>query len=197
VTLERHHILFIGSKKLGLECLQAMLNIAPEKICGVLTFDDRKDGRSVFNSFEKLCTHQGIKLHIAENQIHSEQIIQSVKPDMCFVIGWYWLIGISCLHSVPGGFIGLHTSLLPKYRGGAPLVWSLINGEPIVGATFFTLKDGIDNGPVWGQVSVKTTRQDDIGTVLENIEKLSINYLQNKFLPIVKVVLPQKVGPLL
>ena len=97
---------------------------------------------------------------------------------MCIVCGWYWLLRKEILESVPGGFIGIHYSLLPKYRGGAPLVWALINGEPEVGLSIFTFAEGVDSGPIWAQERIPVGPDDYISDVLERLEAKSIAALE-------------------
>jgi methionyl-tRNA formyltransferase len=76
----------------------------------------------------------------------------------------------------------MHTSLLPDYSGGAPLVWAMINGEPKTGITLFQLSDGVDNGPIVGQAETKIRDDDNIATLYDRIEGLGLNMLA-KYLP--------------
>jgi methionyl-tRNA formyltransferase len=75
-------------------------------------------------------------------------LLERYRPDLVLVCGWYWKIPAETLAKVAGGFIGLHASLLPRYRGFAPLVWSLLNGEPEAGLSLFYLEDGLDTGDI-------------------------------------------------
>ena len=92
-------------------------------------------------------------------------------PDLCFVNGWYWLFDHETLNAASGGFVGVHNSLLPAYRGAAPLVWALINGEKEVGSSIFYMGDGMDEGDVLKQVRVTVGPDDRIGDVLERLEE--------------------------
>jgi hypothetical protein len=71
----------------------------------------------------------------------------------------------------PRGFIGVHNSLLPRYRGAAPLVWALMHGEREVGLSMYTLTDGMDDGDLWAQTSTAVAPDEYIGTVLERLEE--------------------------
>ena len=91
--------------------------------------------------------------------------------------GWYWLFDSSVLHFFDFGLWGIHNSLLPKYRGGAPLVWSIINGDHLVGSTIFKISEGLDDGEILHQVKIKNEFNDDISILLSKIEDKLINDL--------------------
>jgi len=65
---------------------------------------------------------------------------------------------------------GIHNSLLPKYRGGSPLVWQVINREKVLGSTFFKFLDGMDEGAILDQVSIKNTSNLTIADAGNSIE---------------------------
>lgn len=177
-------VLFIGSKQLGLESLQTMARLSPETLTGVLTFDDSIDDRSALPDFRSFCNEQNVPLHLAQNRKHSEELIKSIAPDLCIVVGWYWLIGKTTLDAVPEGFLGIHASLLPKYRGGSPLVWSIINGEPQIGFSMFSFTEGMDEGDIWIQYAFDLTDEMGIGNALEHIERQVITELDKNYLSI-------------
>jgi methionyl-tRNA formyltransferase len=177
-------VLFIGSKNLGLECLKAMHELSKETLIGVLTFDDRKDIRSVFEEMNKFCTQNNIPIFIAINRADSEKLIMELQPDICFVVGWYWLINDQTLSSVPKGFLGIHNSLLPKYRGTSPMIWSIMNGDEHVGSSMFTLSDKMDEGDIWFQLKIALNDDDDVGSILSKIEKGAVDKLRSHYLSI-------------
>lgn len=163
-------VLFLGSKRLGLRVLQAMVGVRPESLVGAVTLRDDEDSRGVRGEFRRYCAERSLRLHEVGRRAEADQVVTSISPDMCIVAGWYWLIADAIRARVPLGFIGIHNSLLPKYRGGAPLVWSLIRGEPEVGASIFTLADGVDTGPIWADVRVQVGPQEAVGSVLGRLE---------------------------
>lgn len=177
-------ILFIGSKKIGVTVLEKLYELSPKSIIGIMTIDDSSDTRTVFQELFHFANKYSIPLYVAESKPASEKIIKKINPDLCFVVGWYWLITESMLSSVPGGFIGIHNSLLPKYRGGAPLVWSLINDEKEVGLSIFSFSQGMDDGRIWVQKKVLVEISDFISDVLIKIEKETILALQEVYLKI-------------
>lgn len=179
-----NRVLFIGSKQLGLRVLNEIYSLSPDKLIGILTIDDSPDTRSVLNDFHHFSKQNELFLHVAKNRKEAETIIMEVKPDLCFVVGWYWLISNDTLNSVPSGFIGIHNSLLPKYRGSSPLIWSIINNEKKVGFSFFSLTQGMDEGNIWAKGSVSVEKQDYISDILKKLEKKIIQVLQENYLQI-------------
>jgi methionyl-tRNA formyltransferase len=97
------------------------------------------------------------------------------------VCGWYWLLDAETVSVAPMGFYGVHTSLLPEYRGGSPLIWSIINGDAEVGATVFRLASGVDDGEILHQVRVLNLAEDNVGTILEKIERGMVDTLPAKW----------------
>lgn len=179
-------VLFIGSKKLGLLVLQEMFALSPKTLTAALTIDDTSDNRCVLSDFQRFTENNKIELHIAKNKLHTEELIQKIKPDLCFVVGWYWLISKTTLDSVPHGFIGIHNSLLPKYRGGSPLIWTVINNENEVGFSFFTLTPGLDDGSIWAQGIVPIEEQEFISDILKKIERKVVEVFRDHYLKTLK-----------
>ncbi len=177
-------VLFLGSKQLGVKVLSEMYFLSPETLIGIITIDDRNDTRSTLDDFREFSKKNKIPFFVANNREHLEEIIRGLKPELCFVCGWYWLISKNILDSVPHGFIGIHNSLLPKYRGGAPLIWSIINGEKEVGFSIFSFTPGMDDGPIWAQGSFKLEEVDYISDVLKKLEQKTVAVLRDKYLPI-------------
>jgi methionyl-tRNA formyltransferase len=175
-------VLFIGSKKLGLRVLQEMYLLSPETLIGILTVDDTNDTRTALDGFQDFASANNLNLYIAKSRKQSEQIVMNLQPDLCIVVGWYWLISDATINCVPSGFVGLHNSLLPKYRGGSPLIWALINNEAEVGFSFFTFTSGMDDGPIWAQGSIFVDERDYISCVLKKFEDKAVEVFREKYL---------------
>jgi methionyl-tRNA formyltransferase len=171
-------VLFLGSKQLGLRVLREVHSLSPATLIGAVTIDDSSDTRTKFSDFQVFAKSHQVELSVASNRKHSEQIINELKPDLCLVVGWYWLISKPVLDSVPFGFVGLHTSLLPKFRGGSPLVWSIIKDEREVGFSFYSFTAGMDDGPIWARASVSVDEHDYISSILNKLEIKAIEVLR-------------------
>ena len=93
------------------------------------------------------------------------EVINDIKPDVMIVAGWYYMIPKKIRALAKYGAWGMHASLLPKYAGGAPLVWAMINGEKKTGVSLFRLSDGIDDGDIIFQKAFPIKFEDTIKEV--------------------------------
>jgi methionyl-tRNA formyltransferase len=153
----------------------------PKTLIGILTLDDRPDSRSVYEELKGFGEACDLVFHVAKNRRHFEELIRQIAPEFCVVVGWYWLIDRRVIRSVPEGFIGVHYSLLPRYRGGSPLVWQIINGEETVGVSLFSLSEGLDDGDIWAQRSVSVASKDYVADVLEKLEQTTVSILNETY----------------
>jgi methionyl-tRNA formyltransferase len=161
--------IFLGSKAFGLTILRGLIAAGPEVAWQVIHPDDAADGRTALDGFRAFCIEHDLGLTLVGKAWEANALIAAARPDFVFVCGWYFLLPADLLTSGPR-FLGIHNSLLPKYRGGAPLVWAMINGEAQVGSSLFEFTPGMDDGPVYLQVSTAPGSDDGIGEVIEKIE---------------------------
>jgi methionyl-tRNA formyltransferase len=161
-------VLFMGSKPIGRRVLRVLRETAT--VAGALIVDDRADDRSVLSEFIADGESAGFPLHVVGSQKEANRWIEDLAPDIAIVVGWYWFIPTQVLRSVSGGFLGLHNSLLPKYRGASPLVWAIINGEAEAGISLFAMTPNLDEGDVYARRATAIKPPDTIGTVLARLE---------------------------
>ena len=103
------------------------------------------------------------------NTPETAQLIKEINPEVIFVIGWTRLVSAEILAIPKYGCIGMHASLLPKYRGRAPVNWALINNEKLTGNTMILLDDGVDTGDILLQRSISITLADTCGTLYDKV----------------------------
>lgn len=165
-----YKVLFLISKKSGLECLKSFAkHDKGQSQIQVVTFDDRADERNCFDAIHDYCKDNQFHITIMKNNRDFLESVPQYKVDAVFVCGWYWIIPNSVLEHFENNVFGIHHSLLPKYRGFSPLVWSMINGDSEVGSSLFKISNGVDAGKVYYQWFC--TRGDkDIGQILFEIE---------------------------
>ena len=171
--------LFLGTKQLGLSALAALKETLGEQLIGAVTFDDSADARSGLQAFREFAARHSVELAVLTKPSQLFSHIQTVKPSAVFVLGWYWILSPELLTSVPHGWVGLHASLLPKYRGNAPLVWAILRGEKKTGVSLFYFDEGMDTGDVVAQQSFQIRHEDTIAEVLTNAEKASIALIKD------------------
>lgn len=178
-------VVFLGSKTIGFKCLNKMYSLKPDAIKAVITINDKDDTRSVLDDFISFCSKNNINLNIVNKRAEADSLIKELKPDLCIVIGWYWLIKDDILDLVRNGFIGIHNSLLPEYRGGSPFVWAMINGEKKIGISLFTFTNEMDAGDIWAQEYTMINDKDYIGDVLNRLESKAVDIIKRCYLQII------------
>jgi methionyl-tRNA formyltransferase len=180
-------VVFISALKFGYECVKAVLDsrINGINIESVFTLSDEFRDRSGFYSFEDLQEKYGVKLNRVDD-INSEKNIEAIRriePDLIIVIGWSFLIKEEIMKIPKLGIIGNHPSLLPKYRGNAPIPWAIINGLSKSGSSFFFLSDKPDAGDIVAQgefsIGADDYADDVYNKALEVSKKLCVDMLES------------------
>ncbi|WP_420428666.1 methionyl-tRNA formyltransferase [Kordiimonas sp.] len=146
------------SKVFGLSCLE-VLSQAGINIRYVVTIDDRLDTRSAYNEIQAHCRRQSLNLKVSGSPSDTEGYFNEDPCDIVFVFCWYQIIKSSIIAGAQGGVFGIHHSLLPSYRGQAPLIWSLLAGDKVIGSTLFRIDGGIDTGPIAHQWSLEVNQK--------------------------------------
>ena len=149
----RTRIVFCGTPQFAVPTLNHLLVQTDFEIIGVITQPDRPSGRGQEVSFSavkqaalaaKLPIHQPEKIRAPEIQ----QLLQSYSPDFIVIIAYGQIIPARLLPIPKHGWINLHASLLPKYRGAAPINWAIVNGETRTGLTTMLIDAGMDTGNI-------------------------------------------------
>jgi methionyl-tRNA formyltransferase len=165
-------IAVLGSKRTCLRMIAAL-----PRVDLVVTILDDHDTRSVTTDIVQAGERAGARVIVVQKHTDAYLVLDEASPDVVFVAGWYWLIPNAVLDSVPGGFVGVHYSKLPKYRGSAPVVWAMINGESEVGFSVFRLSAGMDEGPLAAQGTVTVDADDSVADVLDRLDAASLDEL--------------------
>lgn len=98
-----------------------------------------------------------------------------VGGGLLLAAGWHHLVPRAIRERFSLGCVGLHASLLPRYRGGAPLNWALLNGDAEAGVSLFVLDDGVDEGDLYGQKPFAIGSGDTIADLLERAEAAALD----------------------
>lgn len=161
-------ILFMGTPEFAVESFDVLFQ-SSHNIVGVVTAPDRPAGRggkmrsSAVKQFAEL---QNLPV-LQPEKLRSQEFLDAVvalNPDLMVVVAFRMLPKV--VWQIPSmGTINLHASLLPNYRGAAPINWALINGETQTGATTFFINEEIDTGDVIDHVVVSITPEMNAGTL--------------------------------
>lgn len=177
-------LVFIGSVEIGYTVLEAVYD-AGFAVDTIFTLDfDKKEQTSGFIDFEPLAnTHESVLVRV-KNLSEPEYIekIKSIGPDLIIVCGWQRLVCKEILDIPKLGTIGFHSSLLPKYRGRAPVNWAIIAGEKETGITMFYLTEDADAGDIIAQKAFPIMLNDDCNTVYKKSAKAGADLIV-EFLP--------------
>lgn len=165
-------ILFAGTPSVALPSLEALM-AAGHEIVAVLTRPDAPLGRKrVLTPSPVAARAQELDLPVIKaDKIDAETAaaIASYSPDVAAIVAYGALISESALIIPVHGWINLHFSLLPAWRGAAPVQHSLINGDELTGASTFLLEKGLDTGPVFGTMTESIRPTDTSAELLERL----------------------------
>jgi methionyl-tRNA formyltransferase len=143
-------IVFMGTPQFAAPCLQQIIEDG-YTVCGVFTQPDKPKGRGYKLTpppVKELALHHNIPV-FQPNSLKTDEVLQELrdlKPDVIVVVAYGKILPVSILELPPLGCVNIHASLLPKYRGAAPIQWSIINGDHITGVTSMYMAEGLDTG---------------------------------------------------
>jgi len=167
-------VLFAGTPAVAVPSLDALIEAGFE-IVAVLTRPDAPTGR------KRILTPSPVAARAAElgiDIIHASKVdagtterIASYEPDVAAIVAYGGLVPQAALGVPPHGWINLHFSLLPAWRGAAPVQRSVIAGDDITGAATFLLEEGLDTGPVFGTLTETVRPEDTAGDLLERLSR--------------------------
>ena len=146
-------IVFCGTPQFAVPCLKHFLTLKDFEVAAVFTQPDRPQGRDkavVFPPVKQVALDAGIPVHQPEKirTPESEKILREIVPDAIAIIAYGQIIPARLLDIPKLGWINLHASLLPKYRGAAPIQWAIANGETKTGVTTMRIDAGMDTGDI-------------------------------------------------
>jgi len=176
--------IFFGSGSWGYRALEALIELGAD-IAAVFTFD--ADPHECWeHDVGDLARRRGLELHVAKKlgvRRHLE-LFRALAPEIGFVVGWRTIIPDQ-LCAVPSkGLVGIHASLLPRYRGCAPINWAIIEGERRTGVTLFYLSSILDGGDIIGQRVIEISRDDSAGTVAEKAAEETSELIRQFYPPL-------------
>jgi methionyl-tRNA formyltransferase len=183
-------VLLIGSNQITVSALATLHSLSTVNVVGVVTAPQQFqisyaptpvtniNHGDLVSASKKL----DIRCHVAAAGMKTSDVkdfIHRSDPNIIFVIGWHHMIPRSLTEKYL--VIGIHASLLPRYRGGAPLVWAMINGETQSGVTLFRFNESVDGGPIIDQQSFSIESHEAIADVLVKAEVTSLDVTKRFF----------------
>lgn len=169
-------IVYMGTPEFAVESLKRLVE-GGYQVVGVITMPDKPMGRhgSVLQAspVKQYAVSQGLKV-LQPEKLKNEEFLEelrALKADLQIVVAFRMLPEV--VWNMPRlGTFNLHASLLPQYRGAAPINWAVINGETETGITTFFLKHEIDTGVIIDQVRIPIADTDNVEVVYDKLMKL-------------------------
>jgi methionyl-tRNA formyltransferase len=171
-------IVLFGAGNKGTQVLKKLLELKQE-VVGVVYLKEDNHENIWYEKINDVAYKHKIDCFHYKNI--DDEILQTLEPDVIFVVGWRYKIPKEQYSIPPKGTIVFHDSLLPKYRGFAPMNWAIINGEEKTGATMFYISDDIDSGDIIAQLSTPINHDDTANTVETRITDLYLEMLEAYF----------------
>ena len=163
---------------LALPSIEALIT-SKHQFVGVITKADTPMGRGRHLTPNPLVQSLSGRFPIikVEGQSQIRAAIAQLQPDLVIAISFGNLIKSDALADPKYGWLNLHFSLLPKYRGAAPVQWALLNGETETGVTVFKLDEGMDTGPIYAQRRLDLVGNERCGSLLERLSQIGVEAL--------------------
>jgi len=171
-------IVFMGTPDFAVESLKALVEM-DYNVVGVITAPDKPAGRGrqlSESAVKQYATQHSLRILQPEKLKNPEFIdeLESLKADLQIVVAFRMLPEI-VWNMPPMGTFNLHGSLLPQYRGAAPLNWAVINGETETGVTTFLLSHEIDTGRIMFQEKIEIAENDTVGDLHDRLMIIGAN----------------------
>lgn len=190
------NVVFMGTPDFAVPSLKAIAK--HHNVLAVFTQPDKPVGRKMVMTPPdvKVCAeelsipvYQPVKLREGDNH----KIIRELNPDVIVVVAYGQILPENILNIPKYGCINVHGSLLPKYRGAAPIQWSVLNGDTVTGVTTMYMEKGLDTGDILLKEEYEIGINETAGEVFDNLAMLggeliikTLEYAQNGMLKPVK-----------
>ncbi|MGG1600328.1 methionyl-tRNA formyltransferase [Paenibacillus naphthalenovorans] len=176
-------VIFMGTPEFAVPSLQTLLEYDGVEVVAVVTQPDRPVGR------KRVLTPTPVKAEAEKHGIpvlqperlrspESVEALSALQPELIVTAAYGQILPKSVLDLPRLGCINIHASLLPKYRGGAPIHYAVMNGDPVTGVTIMYMAEGLDTGDMISRIEVPIGDQDTTGTMFEKLSMAGAKLLK-------------------
>lgn len=175
-------IIFMGTPDFATASLDR-LNKSEHEILAVISQPDRPKGRGmklIPSSVKQYALENNLNVYTPEKikmDRDTIEIIKELNPDIIVVVAYGQILSKEILDIPKYGCINVHASLLPKYRGAAPIQWSIINGDKITGVSIMQMDEGMDTGAVIQKQETQIGEDETTGELFERLATLGADLL--------------------
>ena len=174
-------ILFMGTPDFAVASLKALVE-AGHEICGVFTQPDKPKNRGhklAFSPVKEYALTQNLPVYqpLKMRDGTALELVRELHPELIVVAAYGRILPEELLNTPPYGSINVHSSILPKYRGAAPINWAILNGESVTGVTIMYMAAQLDAGDIIRCAETPIDPDEDAQTLTERLAQLGANTL--------------------
>lgn len=164
---------FMGTPDIAAEVLKSLLN-SKHEILAVVTQPDRPKGRGkelAKSPVKLIAEERGIPV-LQPERVKAPEVVEQLRalqPDIILVAAFGQIISKDILDIPPYGCINVHASLLPEYRGAAPIQWAILDGKTTTGITIMRMDEGIDTGDMICSLEIPITKEETGGSLHDKL----------------------------
>jgi methionyl-tRNA formyltransferase len=178
----RYRLIFLGSGAFACPSLDRLLETGADDLAAVICQPDKPCGR------DRRTAACAVKRHLADRDIpvltpaninapESLQALRDLAPDLLVVVSYGQFLKPALLAIPPAGCVNVHGSLLPKYRGAAPIQWAIARGETVTGVTTMFVNEHMDAGDILGRQECPILPEDTAATLHDRLATLGADLL--------------------
>jgi len=175
-------LVFAGTPETAVLSLRALLDSPRHEVVAVVTRPHARAGRGrheVASPVEAVAAAAGIRV-LAPSRLSAPDFLDELvdlRPDCCPVVAYGALLPAAVLAIPVHGWVNLHFSLLPAWRGAAPVQQAILHGDEITGASTFQIESGLDTGPIYGVITEPIRPADTAGELLARLARSGADLL--------------------
>jgi methionyl-tRNA formyltransferase len=174
-------IVFMGTPEFSVPGLEMLIH-SDHRVLAVVTQPDRPKGRGLKlepSPVKQVALEHNLEALQPEKIVAPEFLarLRGLAPDLIVVIAFGQILKKDILTLPPLGCLNVHASLLPRFRGAAPIAWAILNGESETGITTMQMEEGLDTGPILMQKSIAIAPDETGGTLHDRLAKLGAEIL--------------------
>lgn len=175
-------IVFMGTPEFAVEALEYLIEDDLTEVLLVVSKEDKPKGRGnkiAYTPTKELALKHGIEVFTPKRVKDKDSVeyIKSFNPDVIVVVAYGQILSKEILDIPKYGCINIHGSVLPKYRGPAPIHRTIINGDEEAGVTIMYMDEGLDTGDIIKTKSVKVQKDDTTGTMYDKLKTIGAKAL--------------------
>ncbi|RYZ02946.1 MAG: methionyl-tRNA formyltransferase [Myxococcales bacterium] len=172
---------FFGTPQIAVSALRALTQVA--EVAAVVCQPDRPSGRGLKLAappVKEAALELGLSVH-QPTKVRTGELaawLREKNADVALVMAYGRILPADVLSAPRRGAMNLHASLLPRYRGAAPINWAIVNGESTTGISLMQMDEGLDTGPVYSRHALELTETETAGTLAERMATLAAHVVR-------------------